>query len=142
MTASLRIAVADDEPDLRDYFRRSLPRLGHRVVAAAGTGRELVEQCRTLRPDLVITDVRMLDLDGIDAAAQVYRERPVPIILVSAFFDPALVTRAEADHTPGYLVKPIKHADLLPTIALAVRRFQQFEALRRSGTPADDKVTE
>ena len=66
--AALRILVADDEPDMRDYFRKVLPRLGHTVVAAAETGAELIAQCRTHRPDLVITDIKMPELDGIDAA--------------------------------------------------------------------------
>jgi response regulator NasT len=131
MTEPLRIAVADDEPDMRDYFSRILPRLGHRVVAVAATGAELVEKCRAERPDLVITDIKMPDLDGLDAAAAITRERPVPVILVSAYHDAELVRRAEADHVMGYLVKPIKQNDLAPTIALAMRRFEQLAALRR-----------
>jgi response regulator NasT len=129
MNQNLRIAVADDEPDMRDYFQKILPRLGHRVVAVARTGVELVEQCRAQQPDLVITDIKMPDLDGIDAAVRLYQERPVPVILVSAFHDARLIERAEADHILGYLVKPIKQADLGPTIALAMRRFEQFQAL-------------
>src|SRR6201993_2666597 len=131
MNPSLRIAVADDEPDMRDYFKKSLPRLGHQVIAVAQNGRELVEQCRTTRPDLVITDIKMPDMDGIDAAVRIYQERPVPVILVSAYHDPGLIKRAESDHIMGYLVKPIKQADLGPVIALAVHRFEQFEELRR-----------
>jgi response regulator NasT len=131
MTTSLRIAVADDEPDMRDYFGKILPRLGHRVVALAAHGRELVEQCRSACPDLVITDIKMPDMDGIDAALRIYRERPVPVILVSAYHNAELIQRAEADHIMGYLVKPIKQADLEPVIALAMRRFEQFEELRK-----------
>jgi response regulator NasT len=131
MNLSLRIAVADDEPDMRDYFQKSLARLGHQVVVVAKNGRELVEQCRAARPDLVITDIKMPDMDGIDAANQLYRELPVPVILVSAFHDPELVARAESDHVLAYLVKPIKQTDLAPAIALAMRRFEQFEALRQ-----------
>jgi response regulator NasT len=131
MTVPLRIAVADDEPDMRDYFQKALTRLGHKVVGAAENGRELIDLCRRQAPDLVITDIKMPDMDGIDAACHIYKERPVPIILVSAFHDPELIARAEADHVLGYLVKPIKQADLAPTIALAVRRFEQFETLRR-----------
>jgi two-component system, response regulator PdtaR len=131
MSQSLRVVVADDEPDMREYFQKALPRLGYQVVGAAQDGRELVELCRALRPDLVITDIKMPDLDGIDAAVQVYQERPVPVILVSAYHDAGLIQRAEADHVLGYLVKPIKQADLGPVIALALRRFEQFEALRR-----------
>lgn len=131
MSAALRIVFADDEPDMRDYFRKLLPRLGHEVVGEAQTGQELVELCKQLRPDLVITDIKMPDMDGIDAAGQIYQDHPVPIILVSAYHDAELIARAEADHVLGYLVKPIKQTDLAPVIALAMRRYQQFEELRR-----------
>jgi response regulator NasT len=134
MTRSLRIAVADDEPRMRSYFERILPRLGHKVVAMAGTGRELVAQCRALRPELVITDINMPNLDGIDAANEIYREQTVPVILVSAYHDQELIHRAEADHILAYLIKPIKKAHLEPAIAIAMRRFVQFEALRQEAT--------
>jgi response regulator NasT len=131
MNSHLRIAVADDEQDMRDYFQKCLTRMGHRVVAVAQTGQELVERCRQTQPDLVISDIKMPDVDGIDAATQIYRERPVPVILVSAFHDAGLIERAEADHILGYLVKPIKQGDLEPAIALAMRRFEQFQALQQ-----------
>ena len=147
MTPSLRIVVADEEPDMRDYFRKILPRLGHTVVAAAETGEELIAQCRAHQPDLVITDIKMPDLDGIDAATKLYAERPIPVILVSAYSDANLIERAEADHILAYLVKPIKQADLEPAIGLAWRRFEQFEALRREASDlrqalADRKIIE
>src|SRR5947209_3622146 len=108
MTRQLRIAVADDEPDMRDYFARILPLLGHRVVVAASNGEELVAGCRASRPDLVISDIKMPDMDGIEAATRLYPELPVPVILVSAYHDTDLIRRAEADHIMAYLVKPIK----------------------------------
>jgi response regulator NasT len=132
MDYPLRIIVADDEPDMRDYFRRILPRLGHQVVAAAGDGLELIEQCRKLSPDLVITDIHMPGIDGIAAAGLIYSERPVPVILVSAYHDASLIERAEADHILGYLVKPTKQADLEPAIAIAVRRFAQVRQLQEA----------
>jgi response regulator NasT len=131
MNTALRVIVADDEPDMLDYFQKALTRLGHKVVAAVPNGQALVEKCRALQPDLVLTDIRMPDMDGIDAAAKIYHERPVPVILVSAYSDPALIARAEADHVLGYLVKPVKQADLAPTIALALRRFEEFQTLRQ-----------
>jgi two-component system, response regulator PdtaR len=131
MKRLLRIAVADDEPRMRDYFQKILPRLGHEVVAAAKTGWELVQHCRALNPDLVITDINMPDLDGIDAAMEIYREQAIPVILVSAFHDAKLIQRAEGDHILAYLIKPIKQADLEPAIAIAMRRFEQFQALSR-----------
>ena len=144
---SLRIAIADDEPDMREYFQDVLPRLGHKVVVVAENGRELVEKCRAAEPDLVITDIKMPHLDGIDAAAQIYQDRPVPVILVSAYSDSALIQRAEMDHVMGYLVKPIKQNDLGPVIALAVVRFAQFKALTKEAADlrealADRKIIE
>lgn len=147
MTQSLRIAIADDEADMREYFQRILPVLGHAVVSAAGTGRELVEHCRQHRPDLVITDIKMPDMDGIDAANEIYRHHAIPVILVSAYHDSKLIDRAEADHILAYLVKPIKQADLEPAIGLAMRRFAQFQSLLKEATDlrqalADRKVIE
>jgi AmiR/NasT family two-component response regulator len=134
MKRSLRIAIAEDEPDMREYFQRILPRLGHEVVAVTDNGRALVEHCRSVRPDLVITDIKMPEMDGIEAAAQISQERSVPVILVSAYHDAALIDRAEHDHILGYLVKPIKQADLEPAIAIAMRRFEQFQALHKEAT--------
>jgi response regulator NasT len=131
MSRALRIAVADDEPDMRDWFRTILPLLGHEVVAAAEDGRELVIKVAETRPDLVITDIKMPDIDGIDAATRIYRNGPVPVILVSAHHDPGLIERAEADHIMAFLVKPIKQADLEPAIAIALKRFEQFQALHK-----------
>ncbi|WP_169979372.1 ANTAR domain-containing response regulator [Tautonia rosea] len=131
MTRPLRIAVADDEQDMRDYYRTILPVLGHEVVAVCADGEELVERCRAVQPDLVIADIKMPGTDGIEASSRIERERPVPIILVSAFHDSDLIERAETDHVLAYLVKPIKQADLEPAIAIALRRFEQFQALRK-----------
>jgi response regulator NasT len=132
MSEPLRIAIADDELDMRDYFARILPQMGYRVVVVASTGKELLSLCRNTPPDLVITDIKMPDLDGIDAAIQLYRERPVPVILVSAYHDAELIKRAEADdYIMGYLVKPLKHADLGPAISVTMRRFAQFQSLRQ-----------
>lgn len=131
MNRSLRIVVADDEPDMRDYYRAILPVLGHQVVAACPDGDELVLRCRELKPDLVIADIKMPGPDGIEAASRVERDRPVPIILVSAYHDAETISRAETDHVLAYLVKPIKQADLQTAIAIALRRFEQFQALRQ-----------
>jgi two-component system, response regulator PdtaR len=131
MSRHLRIIVADDEVDMRDYLQTILPAIGHSVVAVAEDGKELVEKCRETRPDLVITDIKMPDMDGIDAATEIYQKEAIPVILVSAYHDPVFVRRAEADHIMAYLVKPIKQADLEPAIGIAMHRFEQFKALRK-----------
>lgn len=127
----LRIAVADDEPDMQEYFEKILPRLGHEVVSVAENGRQLVEHCRELRPDLVITDIKMPGMDGIEAAEEIFHDRAIPVILVSAHHDTHLIDRADSNHILAYLVKPIKQVDLEPAISIAVRRFRQFQAVHQ-----------
>lgn len=135
MSQSLRIAVADDEVEMRDYLQETLAVQGHTVIGSAGTGCELVDLCIRDRPDLVITDIKMPDMDGIQAATEIRKSYAVPIILVSAYHDPELIERALADHVLAYLIKPIKQADLETAIALAMRRFKEFQALHQQ---ADD----
>jgi response regulator NasT len=131
MTRSIRIAVADDEPRMRDYYQDILPLLGHRVICAAQTGRELVRCCQDSRPDLVVTDIKMPDLDGIDAIGEIGRVEPIPAILVSAYHDPELIERTKGEQVLAYLVKPIKQADLEVAIGLAMQRFEEFQTLRK-----------
>jgi response regulator NasT len=134
MSRVLRIAVADDERDIREFLRELLPRLGYEVVAAAATGRELVEQVRTTSPDLVITDIRMPDMDGLEAAAAVNRDKRIPVILLSAHHDAELLARLGEDHIMAYLVKPVKEADLKTAIPVAMLRFQHFLAVAKEAS--------
>jgi response regulator NasT len=139
---SLRIAVADDEGFMRKYMQTILPRLGHEVIAVAETGRQLVEQCDQLQPDLVITDVSMPEMDGLDAAVAIYRARPLPIIVISGFHGPELIERTAVAHVMAYMVKPIKQSDLEPVITLAMRRFEQLQTLRDETITLRDRLQE
>ncbi len=134
MNRSLRVAVADDEPRMREFYKEMLPLLGHEVVCVAKSGAELVNECQNLRPDLIITDIKMPDLDGIEAAKQLCKQGPVPVILVTAHDDPELLARAGDTHILGYLVKPVKRQDLQPAILIAVRRFEEFQALSKEAS--------
>ena len=134
MKASLRVAIADDEPRMREFYQEVLAQQGHEVVCLAKTGAELIAHCRTDPPDLVITDIKMPDLDGIEAAREVCRTEPLPVILVSAHDEPALLARARENHVLAYLIKPIKRQDLEPAILIAVRRFEEFQSLRKEET--------
>jgi response regulator NasT len=147
MKDALRIAVADDEPRMQAYYRETLERLGHRVTCTAGTGRELARHCSGDHPDLIITDIRMPDMDGIDAIAALSRDEPIPAILVSAYHNAELFQRAGIETIMAYLVKPIKQADLEAAIAMAMRRFEQFRLMRQEAGElrqalADRKVIE
>src|ERR1700676_71024 len=95
---SIRIAIAKDEPLMRNYLEETLTLLGYQVMCKAATGRELVDGCKRHRPDLVITDICMPDMDGLEAAQEVYDVEPVPIIVISGYHDPEIIARAEKKH--------------------------------------------
>jgi response regulator NasT len=130
----LRVAVADDEPEMRQYFQELLPAMGHQVVGVVQTGQQLAECCRRHRPDLVITDIKMPDMDGIEAAAVVNREQNVPVVLISGYTEGELLARSGAEYIMSYLVKPVKPADLQAAITLAVTRFEQYLRVRAEAT--------
>ena len=123
--SALRISVADDEADMREYYQRMLTHLGHHVVSCSTNGRELVDECLRQMPDLVITDIKMPGMDGLDAAERIGQQFPVPVILVSAYHSPDMIERANAACVQAFLTKPIKLTDLAPTIDLARRRFDR-----------------
>jgi CheY-like chemotaxis protein len=118
MMASLRIAVADDERDMRDYLQRVLQRLGHEVLGPVENGLQLVELCRIQLPDLIITDIRMPVMNGDDALRRIYAERPIPYIVISAFGAPeAIPGDLENGGDAIYLNKPVRKQDLERAIA-------------------------
>jgi DNA-binding NtrC family response regulator len=107
MSFSLRVAIADDECGIRESLEQMLRKLGHDVVAVAENGQSLIDQCALTKPDVVITSTLTPELYGADAAAVVYKSRPIPIILYSGHCEPDLVRNAEHKHVFMYLVKPI-----------------------------------
>ena len=140
-TARPRIVTAAAEPRMRSYLNQTLERLGHQIVASASTGRQLVEECRIHQPDLIISDIKMPDMDGIEATRQVYRTDAIPVILVSAFHDIELIERASKNHILAYLVKPVRETDMAPAIAVAIQRFHEFHELRKEA-PDDRQALE
>jgi AmiR/NasT family two-component response regulator len=144
-TPILRIAIADDEPDTLQFFQELLPRLGHEIAAVAETGKQLIERCRATHPDLVITDIKMPDMDGIRAAAEVNREGPVPVILITGHPSADILCGAGAEHVMACLSKPAKAIDLQAAITLAITRFAHFQHLRQESADLrqalDDRKT-
>lgn len=131
MTEPLRILIGDDESIRLMSLRKQLQTLGHQVVAEASNGAEAVALAAATRPDLAILDIKMPGEDGIEAAQEITRGRPIPIILLTAYNETELVERAAQANISAYLMKPVAEEDLLPAITLALIRFRQFEALRR-----------
>jgi response regulator NasT len=104
-------------------------RLGHQVVHAAHSGTELIRACEQLQPQLVITDIVMPGIDGIEAAEKLWLRFNVPVVLMSAFHNHDLLERARIDPIFGYLVKPIKEADLDAAISTGTAQFERFQKL-------------
>lgn len=114
---SLRIAIADDEVDMRDYLQKVLTRWGHDVVGIAENGTQLVAECHRTVPDLVITDLKMPDGDGVSAIEQIWQELSVPVIIISAFAQDIPQWLMSRPLLVAVLIKPIKTADLEPVVS-------------------------
>src|SRR3954449_6538289 len=126
----MRILVAEDETIIRLDLRELLERAGFDVCAEAKDGLEAVELARSEQPDLAILDVKMPRLDGIDAARTILDERPIPIVMLTAYGQDELVARAVEAGVFGYLVKPFREQDLLPAIHAARARHRELVELR------------
>ena len=126
----MRVLIAEDETIIRLDLRGLLEGAGHEVCAEAKDGVEAVELARSEEPDAAILDVKMPRLDGIEAAKQILEERPIPIVMLTAYGQDELVSRAIEAGVFGYLVKPFREADLLPAIQTARARHDELSALR------------
>jgi len=126
----MRILVAEDETIIRLDLREILERAGFEVCAEARDGEEAVSLAEQERPDLAILDVKMPRLDGIEAARRILADRPIPIVMLTAYGQQELVSRAVEAGVFGYLVKPFRETDLLPAIAAATARHEELAALR------------
>ncbi len=134
----MRILIAEDETIIRLDLRAILESAGHEVVGEARDGEEAVALARETAPELVVLDVKMPRLDGIEAARQILEERPVPIVIVTAYDERELVQRAVTAGVFGYLVKPFRESDLVPAIETARARHLELQALREeAGSLAD-----
>jgi response regulator NasT len=128
---SLRILIGEDESVTALGLEQDLRSLGHSVIGIAGDGATAVAMARTLSPDLVILDVRMPHLSGLEAAERIHAERPVPIIIVTAYSDAETVQKATSAPVFHYLVKPVSAAQLSAAIAVAEARHQDWLSQRR-----------
>ena len=126
-----RIIIADDESIIRIDLREMLSNLGYLVIGEVGDGLSAVNLARELRPDLVIMDIKMPSMDGIDAAKILTEEKIAPVLLLTAYSQQELVNRAREAGVVGYLVKPFRESDLSPAIEVALARFAEFESLEQ-----------
>ena len=126
-----RLIIADDESLVRTDLREALTELGYLVVGEVGDGQSAVNMARELEPDVVVMDIKMPGLDGIDAARILTQEKIAPVVLLTAYSQSDLIERATEAGVVGYLVKPFRETDLPPAIELAKARFAEFRALEQ-----------
>lgn len=129
MAQQLRLVIADDESLIRMNLKETLVGLGYLVVGEAGDGVSVINLARELRPDLVVMDIKMPKLDGIQAAKVLTEEKIAPVLLLTAYSDRELVERAREAGVVNYLVKPFREAELLPAIEIALGRFSEFREI-------------
>ncbi|MBC7528438.1 MAG: response regulator [Chthonomonadaceae bacterium] len=136
----LRIVIADDEPIIRLDLKKMLEDCGYDVVGEAGDGAKAIEAARTMKPDVVLLDIKMPEMDGIDAAGIITGEKIAPVLLLTAYSQLDLVNRAKDAGVYSYLVKPFKEADLMPQIEVAVARWEAFQKIEEQANDLEDKL--
>jgi len=139
-TPSRRVLIAEDEALIRMDLAEMLREEGYDIVGEAGDGQQAVDLAESLRPDLVIMDVKMPRRDGIDAAAEIAAKRIAPIVVLTAFSQRDLVEKARDAGAMAYLVKPFSISDLVPAIEVALSRFREMAALEREVADLGDRL--
>lgn len=135
-----RAIVAEDEALIRMDIVETLREGGYDVVGEASNGEELVKLARELKPDVVVTDVKMPIMDGITAAEHIAKERLAPVVLLTAFSQTELVERARDAGAMAYVVKPFTPGDLLPAVEIAASRFVEFRALENEIADINERM--
>ena len=134
MRLGRRVLIAEDETIIRMDLRGMLEATGYEVCGEARDGVEAVELAEALAPDVIVMDVKMPRLDGIEAARRILERRPVPIVMLTAFGQEELVERAVDTGVFGYLAKPFRKQDVIPALAAARARHAEFAEVKVQAT--------
>lgn len=130
MKSSIRVVIAEDDALVNEMIQRHLERLGYTIIGEAHDGHTAVERIRNLRPDVVILDIEMPGLNGLEVAEELHKHCPTPIVILTAYETPELVNQASAAGAGAYLLKPPHPRDLDRAITIAMARFADIVALR------------
>ncbi len=137
---ALRILIADDEAVIRLGLRTMLEAQGYRVVGEAADGTRAVDLVSRLKPDLVLLDIKMPGVDGLQAARRLQRDGNTPVVILTAYSDREFVDSAKASGVLAYLVKPVREGDLRPAIEVAMAKFAEIQALRGEVEDLEDSL--
>lgn len=140
--SGLRVLIAEDDSVIAVMLQSYVTELGHVVVGEARHGREAVEMAVALRPDLILMDIRMPDMDGISACDRIMRDAPTAILILTSYTDPPLVSAANVLGVMGYLVKPIDARQLGPAIIVAHSRYRELAEHQHEKEAAERALAE
>lgn len=138
--SQIRVVIADDETIIRLDLKTLLEEMGHEVVGEAADGQKALELARSLRPDVIIMDIKMPVMDGLDAAKIIADEKIAPVVLLTAYSQKDLIERAKEAGVFGYLVKPFQESDIMPAIEIAVSRYLEMQELETTVGDLEDKL--
>ena len=124
-----RVLIADDDTVIRMDLKAMLEELGQTVVGETDNGEAACIMARNLKPDLVILDIMMPRMNGLEAAAQINKERIAPVLLLTAYSEPEMIEEATRAGVLAYLVKPFRREELQPAIEIAMARYRELAAL-------------
>ncbi len=138
--SQIRVVIADDETIIRLDLKSLLEELGHEVVGEAADGQKALELARSLKPDVIIMDIKMPVMDGLDAAKIIAEEKIAPVVLLTAYSQKDLIERAKEAGVFGYLVKPFQESDIMPAIEIALSRYLEMQDLETTVGDLEDKL--
>ncbi|MTI62038.1 MAG: response regulator [Firmicutes bacterium] len=130
MDKSLNVLIAEDESVILMGLKSNLEKLGHRVVGEALDGKQAVKLALEKKPDLILLDINMPSMDGIEAASRINEQCLIPCIIITGYNDQKLIDRATEAGVFGYLIKPVGINDIRPAIDIARARFAEFKKLQ------------
>lgn len=136
----IKVVIADDESIIRLDLKTLLEEMGHIVVGEAADGQRAIELARGLKPDVVIMDIKMPVMDGLDAAKVISDEKIAPVVLLTAYSQKDLIERAKEAGVFAYLVKPFQESDLLPAIEIAISRYLEQQDLEETLGDLEQKL--
>ena len=126
----MRVLIVDDESLIRMDLRDIIESSGHEVVAEGTNGVEAIKLCKEYKPDIVLMDVKMPELDGIEAARQIGFHHEAPVVLLTSYSQQDLINKARESGVYGYLIKPVREEQLVPTLEMALGRYHSDAELR------------
>ena len=126
----MRVLIVDDESLIRMDLRDIIESCGHEVVAEGTNGVEALELCKKHKPDIILMDVKMPELDGIEAARQIGFHPEAPVVLLTSYNQQDLIDKARDSGVYGYLIKPVREEQLVPSLEMALGRYKSDAQLR------------